>query len=337
MILILTDPGVGGTFLTWSLHYLAGHEKYFYAKSEQWTPLIDNPILEYNAHNFKPNQPSFLDQIYKFTDILVKTKTDNFHTLYFHNIEDRTDLTLSRCQPTADAISGILKNFKKLIVLENQHPLYNVSFKNRALTLRFDDRNKFYSTFEEQREGFIRYFFNDSLKKWQELKLTSIWDQREFLALNLRPLDVIKIKDNIDLTLPHYNLNSFDLYCTFDKTIEQLFKFLNIEICHKRILNWIKVYNQWKKLHYERMQFCWYFDVIIDYIRKGNDMDLTRFNLDIVQEACIQHHLIYYHDLNFKTWNLEKFINTKQLHNLLEKNIHDLEPILSRASKASTS
>jgi hypothetical protein len=53
-------------------------------------------------------------------------------------------------------------------------------------------------------------------------------------------------------------------------------------------------------------------------------MDLTRFNLDLMQEACIQHHLIYNYNLNFKTWQLEKFSDTKQLHSLLELNTHQI-------------
>ena len=56
-------------------------------------------------------------------------------------------------------------------------------------------------------------------------------------------------------------------------------------------------------------------------------MDLERFNLDIFQEAAIQRELLYKHNLNLKIWQLEKFKNTKQLHNLLEPNIHhELSP-----------
>jgi hypothetical protein len=87
---------------------------------------------------------------------------------------------------------------------------------------------------------------------------------------------------------------------------------------------WIKIYADWKKFHYQRLMFCWYFDQIVNYIINGYYMDLSRFNLDIMQEACIQHHLIYQHDLNLKTFNLKKFYNTQQLHQLLEKNPHPL-------------
>ena len=61
---------------------------------------------------------------------------------------------------------------------------------------------------------------------------------------------------------------------------------------------------------------------IIESILKNNYIDLTKFNLDIVQEATIQHELLYKHNLNLKTWQLEKFMDSKQLHSLLEPNIY---------------
>jgi hypothetical protein len=57
-------------------------------------------------------------------------------------------------------------------------------------------------------------------------------------------------------------------------------------------------------------------------------MDLNRFNLDIVQEAAIQHILLYKHSLSIKTWQLEKFNNTKQINALLEPNTyHEVKDI----------
>ena len=87
---------------------------------------------------------------------------------------------------------------------------------------------------------------------------------------------------------------------------------------------WLLIYNQWKNVHKQKLMFVWYFDTIINNILQGIDFDLIRFNLDITQEATIQHFLIYKHNLNFKTWQLIKFTNTRQLHELLEPNIHPL-------------
>ena len=119
-------------------------------------------------------------------------------------------------------------------------------------------------------------------------------------------------------------LNTFELYNLLDQTIDQLFDFLEIEIDKTRRTHWTEIYNKWKKLHIRRLKFVWYFDTIVNYIVDGYHMDLLNFDLDLVQEATIQHSLIYKYNLNLKTFQLEKFINTKQLHNLLEPNIHPL-------------
>jgi hypothetical protein len=95
-----------------------------------------------------------------------------------------------------------------------------------------------------------------------------------------------------------------------------------------RFENWMSVYGVWKNNHTKRLNFVNNFEIIINNIINGVDMDLSRFEFDLIQEAAIQHQIMYKHNLNFKTWQLEKFINTKQLHNLLEPNIHDLSKSL---------
>jgi hypothetical protein len=77
------------------------------------------------------------------------------------------------------------------------------------------------------------------------------------------------------------------------------------------------------------VRFVWYFEIILDNIIKGVNFDLQRFHLDISQEAAIQQALICRHNLNLKTWELIKFENTRQLHMLLEANIHEPTPRLT--------
>jgi hypothetical protein len=115
-----------------------------------------------------------------------------------------------------------------------------------------------------------------------------------------------------------------ELWNTFDLTVDRLFEYLDVKINLENFKRWIDVYNQWKKLHKDRLFFSWYFDIIIQYIIDGYNFDLRRFNLDLYQEAAIQHALIYKHGLNLKTWQLEKFTSTQQLHALLEPSTHSL-------------
>jgi hypothetical protein len=331
MILILTDPGVGGTFLTWSLHYLAGHKKYFYSKTNSWIDVPEDPTTDINAHAFHANHPAKIDQVPNMLTTLKNMQTSDFHTMYFHNLHEDVRSSDSRINPvsshqlTAELISAVSTEFKKIIVLSGGHPLYQCSTRFRVLTAKWSDYDKRNLSNEEQLLDYIEHFFTDSYKLWQEQNLNHVWDQREFLALNMRPFAVKKISSNIDLTIPHYNFNTVELYTMFDQTVDQLFDFLEISIDNTKKSHWMTVYNRWKKIHSNRLTFAMYFDTIVDYIINGNSMDLVRFDLDLMQEAAIQHYLIYKHNLNLKTWELEKFTNTKQLHNLLEPSTHTVE------------
>lgn len=328
MILILTDPQIGGTFLSWSLHFLAGHEKYYSVRADRWTELTSDPIDQINAHKFHSNHPNYSHEILEFAEVLDKAESDQFQTLYFHNavIEHLEDPMLSAHQPTVSAIQQLLEKDPniKVVVLSNHHPLYHMSFNERVLRRKFTDLDSFATSFQEQHEDLIKYFFGNRLEEWKSAELSEIWDYREFLALNMRPFQSVRIIGNIDQKRDHYNIDSFDLYCVFDQNVRDLFRYLDIDIAENRFTQWTKVYHKWRKLHYDRMTFAWYFGQIVDYIIHGHYMDLERFNLDIVQEACIQHALIYQHNLNLKTWQLEKFKNTQQLNSLLEPNLHQL-------------
>lgn len=322
MIAVLTDPSVGGTFLTWSLHYLAGHEKYYHVASNSWVNVPANPLTDKNSHGFKANQPISADAFNLIHPKLINTPTDNFHTIYFHNFSGSS---VSADDNIKKAIFNLACNRTIVLSLDYKHRLYARSYKMRADAVRsWHDPLKKITNSKEAFDDLISYFFQESLDTWNKLSLTEIWDQREFLALNLSTDSNVSIVPNVDLSQEIYVLDTMELWNTFDVTVDNLFKYLDIDINEDRRVLWNIVYNKWRKIHYNKMLFVWNFDKIIDYIIKGNNLDLTRFNLDIVQEAAIQHELIYKHNLNLKTWQLEKFTNTKQLHQLLEPNIHNL-------------
>ena len=317
---ILTDSGVGGTFITWSLHYLAGHTEYFNHKTNSWCELISTPLTNINAHNFKPNQPTSYNE---FNDCLVKLincKSNNFHTMYFHNFREAEVNIFTDTQAAVDKVIPVAT---KLIVLTNQpkNSLYHKSLRSRILTYKLNNLTEINLSNEEQLDDYINHFFKESFIKWKELQLTNTWDKREFIALNFRK-NAISIAPCIDLSVDHFDIDCLELFNTADAMISSLFDYLEIKLDTDRFFKWNQIYQSWRELHYNRLNFVWHFDKIIEYILKGYYLDLGRFDLDIVQEAFIQHELIYKHNLGLKTWQLEKFQNTQQLHALLEPNTH---------------
>ena len=320
---VLSDSGVGGTFLTWSLHYLAGHTEYFSVEQNKTIELPHNPLTGINSHNFKPNQPTLFSQVSPTIDTLANTQTSQFHTVYFHDLQQ--DL-FGNENFTGQAINYAKQVCTKLIYvsLSDNHALYQCKYQARDLVTKFNKHDQLNKTFEEQHQDYLDTFFSNSQTHWQQLNLTNSWDQREFLALNLRPFKFIKLTDYSKFDFDHYLLDSFNLFTTFASQALYLFQYLGVTIDPERWIKWQKIYQHWQQYHYDRLRFVQYFDQIIDNILIGSNMDLLNFDLDIVREAAIQHVLIYRHNLNLKTWFLEKFLNTKQLHQLLEPNNHSL-------------
>lgn len=315
MIAILSDLAVGGTFLNWTLHYLSGHTHYWNCLQNQSIKLTDQPLTQLNSHNFKPNQPNSLDE---FQDIIksITPKDHQFSTIYFHNFRDPNGT-----QQAVDITQNIADDLVFLTQSSNS-VLYHYKYNSRINTPPKFTSSERANNSDERYEDFTDYFFGESKKIWQEQNLDQIWDKREFIALNFDTST--SIKPFLNYSIPHYAVDVFDLWNTFDTLIPDLFCNLKLTVDESRFESWKNVYREWQKLHRQQQRFIWYFEKIITYILNGYSMDLESFELDIMQEAAIQRELIYKHNLNFKTWQLKKFTNTQQLHNLLETNIHPI-------------
>ena len=314
---VITDNGKGGTFLTWTIYYLSGKNSYYHVKTDQTIDLINNPVNDTNAHKFQPNQIDRMFDFDQWFNTLISRSDNNI--VYFHEFWDGREL---------DAIKQLKdKNVKSVVVINrSQNVLYDCAYRPRGRGLgkfSFKDYNLTYSNIDDYYNDFIKTFFEDSAKKWKELGLDNIWDDREFFALNFNPYKHEKIYDHIIEVKPdHFLLDSFEVWNYLDNVIKDVLEYLELPLDQKRFNLWKDVYQQWRQLHYKRQLFVWYFDIIINNIIYGVDQLLTRFDLDIIQEAAIQRELLYKHNLALKTHGITKFVNTVQLHNLLEPNIY---------------
>ena len=323
MIQVLTDPASGGTFLSWTLHYLAGHTEYWQQKIKKYVSLVDNPLQtnHSNAHQFLSNEVNYsnpnctVNQFRQFVTGLEATPTDTFHVLYFH--------PFGNSDTTQAAFEYINSSNETLIVVDtSETPLYHCSDRKR--TGIFNNDGILVTDNKDIQQYYIQKYFADSYDKWQKSKLTSVWDLREFVALNSRPFLFDPAYQNVDKTKKHFVIKGCELWSSLHFGLHALFDFCEIEINQQRLASWLPIYHTWQKFHYQKIQFSRYFEHIVHGILNNYYMDLLPFDLDLEQEAAIQHALLYKHNLNLKTWQLEKFTSTKQLHSLLEPNIHPL-------------
>jgi len=306
LVSVLTSPAVGGTFLAWSLEYLAGHKSMYNVFEKKYIDINTNILNNANAHEYKSNQlrpRHFEDKnrsTYCFEQVvqdLIKSYGNDFNVVYTH----------SHYALTPQLINDILEytTYNISVRLPKYFVLYHGSEIKRAdgqpnITL-------------------IPDFFADMQH------ITDIALKRELLALNFKPFDFNGFKSEI----VGNNFNAFrmvgpDLWQNLNNTITDIMEYIEQPIQQNRIPEWLRIYEKWKELHIKRILWCEYFSEIIESILNGYDMDLERFNLDLFQEATILHELLYKHNLNLKTHKLFKFKNAKQLYNLLEPNIHKL-------------
>jgi hypothetical protein len=162
IVSILTDPAVGGTFLTWSLHYLAGDTEYFSIKNNKIIQLPDNPLTGINAHNFKPNQPLNGKQVLEYITALKNQNTNSLNTIYFHNFLDKET-------PQESLVSLTQEASDKTIVIShtsNNDLLYFCRYASRAGAFSYTDPFLFLIDPDEQFNDFINHFFRESKDKF---------------------------------------------------------------------------------------------------------------------------------------------------------------------------
>lgn len=323
-VAIITDDAVGGTFVSWSLLWLSGQQNYFSTKKQQYIDLTSNPINTKNSHQFEANHALRLSNVEHFLNTLPN---NHLQHIYFHHLScDGRHSAEQALLDTSAGIDLVAKNCDKVIVIEKpkEYQLYHCKLKKRGnFHFGLNDGTR-YTDDNIALDEFINFYFNESLGLWKSQGLEHIWDKREFLALNFRPFQDRHIRDCHSFDFDHRTIFADACWLTLDEHIKSLLDYCNVELDRQRFEHWLDIYTQWKLLHLDRIKFCKSFETIIKHILDGSNIDLEEFDLDIVREATIQHTLIYRHNLNLKTWQLEKFTSTKQLHNLLEPNIHPL-------------
>jgi len=328
-VCIFSAASIGGTFLDWSIHFLSGQTKYFSTPLNQFIPLSMNPVdlKKNNSHNHLKNHPDGAELTNRALQ-LCDTST-GLYSMYTQPIYPNViakDKDLKFTKENFDKITKYREiDTQELFLVCNQHnakiihlggesaiPLY-LKIINRYDTLTEDELSKRRNQFKNSNQ----LFFDEDLTQ-----IKNIWDLREIRALNSRPFDAIM---EYQINHPHLKIDCREFWTNGEDVIHRIMKYIGFTIDQTRLNSWRTIYRNWQKIHVKPMSFNYNCKHIVDAIVNNwsYEIDLT-FN----EEVVIQHLLIYKHNLNLKTWQLEKFPNnTQQLHTLLEPNIHPVDNI----------
>lgn len=340
---------VGCTFIDWSLHFLSGQEHYFNTQQNKLIPLSHNPINSTNAHVHPKNHPAglknFLKELDQF-DQLSNVKLCSTYPIMMHfdaalEILGYQAEQLSEHTVLQQVIEYIFQDYNKFFktCADRDTKMIFVATDHRTAlyyqNIRALDRYMTSPNRPECQQNLINefqtIFFTKSINTWNQLQLTNVWDIRERMALDMRPFNLLEPKQ-FDFQYPHLWINSQELWSQPIETVKRILDYVQLEIKPNRLTDWLPICQSWHKIQTNLLQFDYVQKHIVDAIVYNWDFSI---DLTFYQEAIIQHCLIYQHNLNLKTWQLEKFPNnTKLLHNLLEINIHPIDDIYNLRSTA---
>jgi hypothetical protein len=329
LISLITDPAVGGTFLAWSILRLSGQDHHYHVKSNSTCEVGDNPLTERNAHQFAVNHATSLNELQQCVDTLRPLSQSTTQIVYLHNFErGQIDIDSDNKWPfdpvldqkTVD-LACTHSDYMIRVRLSSQYHRYHTKWEPRKLRKKWQDASAVNQTADQQNHDFIEFFFGRDYAIWKSQGLDQIWDLREFLALNMPPAQPGFSDERFD-HCNYYGLEATENWFCLDQAMPDLLKHVGVELVEDRWSSWLSLYRVWSRIHYDRMRFVWAFDRIIQAILNGQNLALDRFDLDLMREAAIQHHLLYHHNLNLRSYGLKKFTNTQQLHQLLEPNTY---------------
>jgi len=348
-VCITSFLSVGGSFVDWSVHYLAGKDQYYRIAEQCWTNLTSNPLTSTNAHDHNKNHPAGSVQTGQYLQQI--NRSEQLTSMYACPLPIGAALEqLKITQPTNAQLPQlkdlILKDYQQLIECVYNHDtkliyidsdvgteLYHIVPRTRHL-LDSDsnalpqpgvshDRPHVIQTDYTYSSSFQQLFFNQSLAHWHTNGLVEIWDVRERLALDLRPFDLWGIGlTHLNFSKPHQWVSCKELWSNGPDVLFKIMSWIDQPVNQERWVQWLQIYNKWQQIQFKAAKFTNTYKHILDCVINNWYYEI---DLSFEQEVIIQHCLIYNHGLNLKTWQLKKFpSNTKDLHSLLEQNFHVL-------------
>jgi len=342
-----SNHSIGGTFLDWSVHYLNNQDRFF-STELGWIDLVSTPLTKNNAHGHKRNHPAGFDDSEKVVQILNK-ESDGLFSFYSYALhydkcasalnipiesmgenKNYTNIIRYREKNFAEIWNMCNANNIQLIYLQlTDSPLYLLSPRTFGRKISSPDAYQSEDeTLKENIEIFFKnnvahFFKNNDFDSWDK------WDLREFLSLNIRPFEISTVDKSLDFSKPHFYINANEWWLNGSQTIVGVMEYLKLTINKDRFSKWIDIYKRWQQIQIQILKFQWNFNHICDSIVNNKFYSLKEYNLSLLQEAAIQHVMLYKYGLNFKMYGLDKFPNnTQDLHSLLEPNVnHEIQDI----------
>ena len=193
---------VGATFLNWSYHWLAGHDKNWNHRTGM-TVVPDNPNTGVNAHLFAKNYHGGSDLWHQHLAeyrALNQKQTVTFYggTLKIDDDVEQEDVDF------AAAFNSVSNQIPVVLLIESaQDPWYFLKIRNQdPVGSNQSLTPQEHESYQQQHlNNIIESYFKDSFDVMDK----NIWDIRELLALNFKHIEQrsSSYRNLLDLSKPH--------------------------------------------------------------------------------------------------------------------------------------
>ncbi len=342
MVCVTSKDSLGCSFFDWSLNFLSGNNSFFNIIENQHIPISYNPVNAYNSHGHKRNHPVGLGATIEYVQQFQK-QSSGLYTMYPCplNIDDACNILnidhshipnpemfqrIYQCQDQdyIDMINFCIDQAVHVIYVHKNYQSVGYFWNRRTLDRQLLKLEP-YENVEHAQADFQKVFFEPSIQSWDTLGSVTRWDTRERIALNIRPFDHRPAAE-VGITRSHLWVDCQDLWHNTDAVLVDAMKFIGVDIDPQRRDQWMPIMHNWQAIQRKQLKFYYAVDHIVNSIVNNWYYPLSPMSL--YQEAIIQHCLIYKHNLNLKTWQLDSFpSNTQDLHKLLEPSCHAVSKI----------
>ena len=334
---------LGQTFLSWSLYFLHGETEYLKINDKQvnYHKLPDSPISGINAHGYKKGYIVGSNGLLKSLDIInsqpnqsriysvqpIGLRMSTVAKLLYNKPADSEVLTPEELKNILDFTYEDVNKIPKICCEQNVNLIYmvdnnihNYYYRPRTI-LKNLKTDKHPDTILDTLIERVKWNFPGLDKKFNNF--STIWDLREGLAMGM---DATSTQTpGMDYKLPHYYLEATSLWFDGCYTLKNIMNYCGLTIDNDRWDTWKNIYYEWQETaHLKRLRLTRNIDHVCKSILNSWNHDLTQYNLDIIDEAFIQHILIYKYDTTIKGYNLDRFPkNTRDFHNLIEPSFYE--------------
>ena len=289
MIIAVTGiTNIGQTFMDWSIHFLAGADKYWRADTKsdffaRWRPLSHDPLNSESAHGHKKGSPGWhekeWEKEYRYYIKLAREQEYEHPITIYPHISPRVGLDM---MPEIKRSVEVLKEEGVRIIYLNQTNFFPIFMERCRQPYEFDPKMDIKLLLNRQSLPSDREIRKELSYKIYKMKIDILNDYAQ-LAKSVEGIADLIITDKA------WHSNPAD-------TVKMVFDKLGLDIDQSRWSQWEMISKKWQGIQKELYDFHNIkLPAVAKAIVEGTDAEWPNKWMDMVQESLIMYWIMKNH------------------------------------------